>query len=60
LVNGVVSLTVRVCGSGDYLSVHAGNLDIINCAALEIAKQWVHVDRSSGCRQNEYNKVIDI
>ena len=46
LTEGVVSLTVRVRGSGDYLSVHAGNLDIINCAALEIAKQWAHVDRS--------------
>lgn len=33
--NGVVVLSVRVRGSGDYLPEYAGNLDIINCAAIK-------------------------
>jgi acetaldehyde dehydrogenase len=30
---------VQVTGSGHYLPAYAGNLDIINCAALEVIKQ---------------------
>lgn len=30
---------VRVTGSGHYLPAYAGNLDIINCAALEVIKR---------------------
>ena len=30
---------VQVTGSGHYLPSYAGNLDIINCAALEVIKQ---------------------
>jgi acetaldehyde dehydrogenase len=30
---------VKVTGSGHYLPAYAGNLDIINCAALEVIKQ---------------------
>jgi acetaldehyde dehydrogenase len=33
--NGVLVLSVRVRGSGDYLPEYAGNLDIINCAAIK-------------------------
>ena len=37
--NNVLVLSVRVQGSGDYLPKYAGNLDIINCAAIEITKK---------------------
>lgn len=33
-----VTLAVQVYGSGDYLPEHAGNLDIINSAAISIAE----------------------
>ena len=35
---GKVMTTVRVLGNGDYLPRYAGNLDIINCAAIGIAE----------------------
>jgi acetaldehyde dehydrogenase len=37
---GRVTITVRVQGSGDYLPKFAGNLDIVNCAALAFAEAW--------------------
>jgi len=33
-------ITVRVQGLGDYLPKFAGNLDIINCAAIEVAEHF--------------------
>ena len=35
--NDILVLSVRVKGTGDYLPEYA-NLDIINCAAIEVAK----------------------
>lgn len=35
---GKVMTTVKVFGNGDYLPRYAGNLDIINCAAIGIAE----------------------
>jgi len=35
-----VIMTVRVKGLGDYLPSYAGNLDIINCAAIAIAEEY--------------------
>lgn len=35
---GKVMTTVKVLGNGDYLPRYAGNLDIINCAAIGIAE----------------------
>lgn len=38
--DGRVLVTVRVQGLGDYLPKFAGNLDIINCAAIEVAEHF--------------------
>jgi len=37
----VLLLSVKVKGSGDYLPEYAGNLDIINCAAIEVTKKMI-------------------
>jgi acetaldehyde dehydrogenase len=37
--DGILILSVRVKGSGDYLPNYAGNLDIINCAAINVAER---------------------
>lgn len=36
--NDVLVLSIKVKGIGDYLPEYAGNLDIINCAAIEVSK----------------------
>ena len=38
--NGRIVVTVRVAGLGDYLPKYAGNLDIINCAAIAAAEHY--------------------
>ena len=49
--NGRIVVTVRVKGLGDYLPAYAGNLDIINCAAITMAEQyascWSALNRNS-------------
>lgn len=40
--NGVVVLSIRVKGTGEYLPEYAGNLDIINCAAIKITEKLKH------------------
>lgn len=37
--NGVLALSIRVKGAGDYLPEYAGNLDIINCAAIKVTQK---------------------
>lgn len=39
LEGGRVVTTIKVMGNGDYLPQYAGNLDIINCAAIAMAEQ---------------------
>ena len=36
---GIIILTIRVRGIGDYLPSYAGNLDIINCAAINVVER---------------------
>jgi acetaldehyde dehydrogenase len=39
--SGVVVMSIKVKGEGDYLPEYAGNLDIINCAAIKITEKLV-------------------
>ena len=39
--NNILILSIKVKGSGDYLPPYAGNLDIINCAALKIIEKLI-------------------
>lgn len=40
--NGRIIITVKVQGLGDYLPKYAGNLDIINCAAIAVAEEYAN------------------
>lgn len=40
LEDGRIMITVRVRGLGHYLPTYAGNLDIINCAAIAAAEEY--------------------
>ncbi len=54
--NDRIVVMVRVKGLGDYLPEYAGNLDIINCAALAIAEKYAlnkhYTVREKACEIN--------
>lgn len=44
LENNRIVIMVRVKGLGDYLPEYAGNLDIINCAAISMAEEFAKLN----------------
>ena len=59
LNSSTVMVSVTVMGSGDYLSKYAGNLDIINCAAIEVARIFQEL-KSPNKIVNQYEELLDI
>ncbi len=51
LHNGILEIMVSVRGAGDWIPSHAGNLDIINCAAIAVAEKYARFVLSAD-RQN--------
>jgi len=45
---GRIIMSVKVKGLGDYLPSYAGNLDIINCAAIAVAEEFVKTRLGAG------------
>jgi acetaldehyde dehydrogenase len=37
--DGVIIFSIKAEGAGDYLPSYAGNLDIINCAAIKVVER---------------------
>lgn len=51
--NGRIMVMVRVQGMGDYLPRYAGNLDIINCAAMAMAEEFAKKLLGAPAPQNQ-------
>lgn len=60
ITNDILMVSIKVYGSEDYLSKYAGNLDVINCAAIEVAKKVYTARSAKPPVRNEYNHVLDI
>lgn len=56
-MDNILSLTVEVSGNGDFLPKYAGNLDIITCAAIEMAKKY---NEQILVRRENFEKTYDI
>lgn len=60
LENNRIVIMVRVKGLGDYLPEYAGNLDIINCAAIAVAEQYAINNQSQKkIKESEYESCIN-
>ena len=60
IADNILIVSVKVLGAGDYLSKNAGNLDIINCAAVEVCRILFGYRNEETFEVNEYNKKLDI
>ena len=60
--DGFIEILVSVRGAGDWIPSHAGNLDIINCAAIAIAEKYaryVFAQRSQQQRDvSEFDHLV--
>jgi len=45
----VFMISMNIVGSGDYLSKYAGNLDVINCAAVYVLRQFMKEQSCQDC-----------
>ena len=57
--DGILMVSVTVLGSGDYISKYSGNLDVINCAAIEVAKK-INQIKTISKKSNDYENILDI
>jgi acetaldehyde dehydrogenase len=56
--SGRIVIMVKIQGLGDYLPKYAGNMDIINCAAIAMAESYAR--QNSICRVNEVKNAKNI
>lgn len=60
LENNRIVIMVRVKGLGDYLPEYAGNLDIINCAAIAVAEQYAINNQSQKkIKESKYESCVN-
>ena len=57
---GYIELTVKVQGLGDWVPKHAGNLDIINCAAISIAEKYALHSRKNSPVERSHELVMGV
>jgi len=59
--DNIVMVSVKVYGSEDYLSKYAGNLDVINCAAIEVSKKIFDIRNDKvDNHKNIYEIILDV
>ena len=59
--DNTVMVSVKVYGSEDYLSKYAGNLDVINCAAIEVSKKIFDIRNDKvDNHKNVYERILDV